>query len=281
MTTLRESIRHLKNDLIYRYYHYRISKSNYPDQVFMKKEPYKVLFILSHMRSGSSLLTHILISNPAIKGYGESHIQYESEADLKSLMYKIYVHNQEFTNLKDLGKLRMNHTYLLDKLLHDKKLLNKNLLKKNNFYFIFLIREPQRSLMSMLDHKPHWTQEDAVTYYTQRLLSLSEYAQLINDKQRSFLLNYEQLINDTEPVFDSLQNFLKTRESFSENYQVLNTTGKRHIGDFKENIRSGRIIRKPRPLNFSISPNLLEKGIKSYNDCYEILHQYCQIINHS
>ncbi len=279
MTNLREFIRHLKNDLIYRYYHFRISRSNYSDQVVMKKEPYKVLFILSHMRSGSSLLTHILISNPAIKGYGESHIQYESEADLKSLMYKTYFHNQEFTNLKDLGKLRMNHTYILDKLLHDKKLLNKNLLKKKNFYFIFLIREPQRSLMSMLDHKSHWTEEDAVSYYTQRLLSLSEYSQLINDKKRSFLLNYDQLINKSETVFSSLQNFLKTREAFSENYQILKTTGKRHVGDFKENIRSGRIIRNPRPLNFSISPDLIDKATNHFNDSYAILQKCCQTLN--
>lgn len=278
MTNLRKSIRHLKNDLIYRYYHFRISKSDHPDQVLMKKEPYKVLFILSHMRSGSSLLTHILISNPEIKGYGESHIQYESEANLKSLMYKAYFHNQEFTHLRDLGKLRMNHTYILDKLLHDKKLLNKNILKLSNFYFIFLVREPQRSLMSMLDHKPHWTEEDAVSYYTQRLLSLSEYAQLINDNDRSFFLNYDQLIDKSDAVFSSLQKFLKTDESFSEKYQVLKTTGKRNVGDFKENIRSGRIIRKPRPLNFSISPYLLEKATNSFNDSYTILQQCCQTL---
>ncbi|MDJ0660578.1 MAG: sulfotransferase family protein [Crocosphaera sp.] len=245
----------------------------------MKQEPYKVLFILSHMRSGSSLLTHILISNPAIKGYGESHIQYQLEADLRSLYYKAYFHNQEFTNLQDLGKLRMNHTYILDKLLHDKKLLNNNLLKSEDFYFIFLIREPNRSLASMLDHKPHWTQENAVDYYSQRLETLSKYSSIINSKKRSFFLTYDQLINKSEPVFTFLQNFLETQEGFSENYQVLNTTGKRNIGDFKENIRSGRIIRKPRPLDFSISPDLLEKAKNKFDECHKILHKSCQTLN--
>uniref|UniRef100_UPI0030DB8CFB hypothetical protein n=1 Tax=Cyanothece sp. BG0011 TaxID=2082950 RepID=UPI0030DB8CFB len=64
-----------------------------------------------------------------------------------------------------------------------------------------------------------------------------------------------------------------------ENYQILKTTGKRNIGDFKENIRSGRIIRKPRPLNFSISPHLLEKAKNSFKDSYVVLQQCCQTLN--
>ncbi len=279
MSNLRESIRHFKNDIIYRYYHFRITRSDNPEQVVMKKEPYKVLFILSHMRSGSSLLTHILISNPAIKGYGESHIQYQSEADLKSLLFKVYFHNQEFTNFQDLGKLRMNHTYILDKLLHDKKLLDKNLLKLDNFYFIFLIREPHRSLISMLDHKPHWTEKDAVNYYTQRLSSLSEYAQIINSKERSLFLTHNQLIHETDKTLKWLQNFLKTSEEFSENYQVLKTTGKRNVGDFKENIRSGRIIRKSRDININISQESLEKTLACYEKYRLELSHKCTIID--
>ncbi len=279
MKNLRNSIRNIKNDLIYRYYDFRIKNSQNPYQVLSKKEQYKVIFILSHMRSGSSLLTHLLISNPEIKGYGETHIQYEGDDNIKSLIYKIYFHNQQFTNLKDLGKLRMNHTYILDKLLHDKKLLNKDFLSKDNFYFIFLIREPQRSLVSMLDHKPHWQQEDAMNYYCQRLSTLSEYAKIINDQNRSIALTYTQLIDQTELVFKALQKFLRTDQGFSENYQVLNTTGKRNIGDFKENIRSGRIIRKPRELKFSISPHLLEESKETYQECIDILEQYCQVID--
>lgn len=279
MNNLRDSIRHLKNDLIYRYYNFRVKNSQNPYQVLAKKEPYKVIFILSHMRSGSSLLTHLLISNPEIKGYGESHIQYQIDENIQSLIYKTYFHNQQFTNLRDLGKLKMNHTYILDKLLHDKKLLNQDFLTKDNFYFVFLIREPQRSLVSMLDHKPHWQEEDAMNYYCQRLSTLSEYSKIIDDKNRSVALTYTQLINQTDDVFKALQHFLKTEEGFSENYQVLNTTGKRNIGDFKENIRSGRIIRKQRSINFSISPHLLKEAKGKFEQCSSILQQYCQIID--
>ncbi len=279
MVNLRHSLRLIKNDIIRRYYTFRIIKNRDPYQVALKKEPYKVLFILSHMRSGSSLLTHILISNPAIQGYGETHIRYQAEADLKRLLFNVYLHSQQFTNLKDLAKLRMNQTYILDKILHDHKLANKRLLELDNFYFIFLIREPTRTLMSMLDHKPHWNEENAINYYSQRLSTLSEYAEIINSKQKSFMLTYNQLIENSDLVFKSLQNFLKTPEVFSESYQVLETTGMRNVGDFKEKIRSGRIIKQPRKLDFSISPHVLETGINQFDHCYEILSKLCQTVD--
>ena len=279
LKSLRHSIRIFKNEIIERYFRLRINATRNPTQVLLKKGSYKVIFILGHMRSGSSLLTHILVSNPAIKGYGETHIQYQSEADLKKLISKIYCHSQEFKNIQDLAKLRMNHTYVLDKLLHDNKLLNENLLRSENFYFIFLLREPKRSLMSMLDQKPHWTEKDAERYYTQRLSTLQRYAKIINNKSRSLLLTHDQLIHKTNLVFETLQSFLNTSVEFSEKYQVLWTTGMRDVGDFKENIRSGRIIRQPRKLEISISPNLLEEKKHNFNQSYEILSQWCQTID--
>ena len=37
---------------------------------------YELLFVLGHMRSKSSLLVHLLNSNPEVLGYGETHIGY-------------------------------------------------------------------------------------------------------------------------------------------------------------------------------------------------------------
>jgi LPS sulfotransferase NodH len=39
---------------------------------------YEFVHILSHMRSGSTLLAHLLASHPEIIGYGETHIRYRS-----------------------------------------------------------------------------------------------------------------------------------------------------------------------------------------------------------
>lgn len=275
---LRQSIRSFKNDIISKYYKFRIHTPHTPYTILLKPHPYQVLFILSHMRSGSSLLTHLLVSNPEIIGIGETHIRYASEEDFKKLLMKLYWHEQEFRKVQDLINLRMNHRYVLDKVLHDSKFLGESFLESANVRSIFLIREPQRTLVSMLDHKPHWTEDDALSYYTRRLATLERYAKLINSKERSIFITHEQLIKNTDATFQTLQDFLKTKEGFSENYQILKTTGKRNVGDFKENIKSGRIVREARKIDIQVSSAITEKAEKAFAQCYQTLSEYCWTI---
>lgn len=262
----RHVIRTFKDNLIQNYFHWRIDTLNEPYQILFKKEPYRVLFILSHMRSGSSLLTHILTSNPEIIGYGETHLNYASEFDFKRLIYKVYWQRRDY---------KMEQRYVLDKVLHDNKFLNESFLNSQNLYNIFLLREPQRSLVSILDLKPHWNEEQAYDYYVKRLATLERYAKLINSKERTLLLDYDQLLENTDAVFKALQNLLGTKTEFSEQYQVFKTTGMRGIGDFSENLKSGRIIRKPRQLETKIAQDLVDRGIKSFKECSMTLAQYC------
>ena len=57
------------------------------------------VFIVSTMRSGSTLLNHILAQNNKFLSIGESHTVYQNKYDLKTLMlktlcyYKIYIFN--------------------------------------------------------------------------------------------------------------------------------------------------------------------------------------------
>ncbi len=272
---LRQSIRIYKNDLVQKYFHLRINQTNSPYQVLFKPGEYKILFILSHMRSGSSLLTHLLISNPAIIGYGETHIQYSSEADFKRLIYQAYWQSQEFRKFDDLQNLKMNHQYILDKVLHGNKFLKEDFLTSENLYVIFLVREPERTVASMLDQKPHWSEDDAVRYYNGRLVELERYSKIINSKERTLLLTHDQIINQSELVFQGLQNFLGTEVGFSEEYKILKTTGMRSVGDFKENIKSGRIVRKNRELNIVISPEAIHSTNYKFTQCLGYLSKFC------
>jgi hypothetical protein len=130
----------------------------------------------------------------------------------------------------------------------------------------------------MLDHKPHWTEADAFSYYTRRLATLERYAKLIDSKERSLVVTHEQLIKNTNLTFAGLQNFLKTKEGFSENYEILKTTGMRDVGDFKENIKSGRIVREARKIDIQVSPERVEKASIAFDRCYQVLSEYCQVI---
>lgn len=275
----RESIRHLKNDVIHKYYKLRINTTNTPYTILLKSNPYKVLFILSHMRSGSSLLTHLLITNPEIIGCGETHLNYSSENDFKKLLMKLYNQVQEFSTVQDLKNLRMNHQYVLDKVLHNNKFIDESFLESDNIRSIFLIREPKKTLLSLLDLKPHWAEDDALCYYIGRLAALEKYAKRINNKEWSFAITYQQLLDNTNLTFEGFQDFLKTKEGFSEKYEVLKTTGKQNFGDSKENIKTGRIIRETRKIDIQVSPEAIKKAQQAFDQCCQTLFEYCRVID--
>ena len=259
---LAQPLESLKTKLLYHYFNFRINGIADPYRVRLRQQPYKIIFILSHMRSGSSLFSHILNSNPEIIGYGETHINYQSEADLKALQFKVYW---------QLKNPQMCHTYILDKILHDHKIVNTDILRSPHIYTIFLIREPQKTLASILDIKPDWSEEKAVKYYCDRLETLGDYAKIIGDTRSYFFLTYDQLINGSEQVFLDLQKFLKTASGFSEEYQILKTTGKRGIGDSTEKIKAGRILKSERKLDITISPEASARAMQIFTKCQDQL----------
>ncbi len=261
-------LRRLKDPLIRTYFNARIEGSADPYRIRWRSQPLRPLLILGHMRSGSSLLVHLLNSNPEILGYGETHITYESAADFKRLLQRVYAQHHDYG---------MGQTYVFDKLLHDQKLANDDLLHAPLTRALFLLREPTRSLASMLDIKPHWQASDALDYYVNRLATLTRYAEILG-RERGALVEYEQILADSQAVFALLQDFLGTRAGFSEQYQVTATTGMRGVGDSSEQIKAGRIVRKERRLDRAseITPELAEKAAHSYQHCRAVLQQHCR-----
>lgn len=242
---------------------------------FKGKEPPLKLFILSHMRSGSSLLTHILNTNPEVLGFGETFTQYSSEKDFYQLMAEVH-----FT----LRQFRVSETYLLDKILHDRihghgLINNSDILKSDKTFVIFLIREPESSLASMIKLMQNLNQEKALDYYTGRLLSLENYAKLIDNKDRCFLLTYDQLCHQTESVLKRLQEFLNVQHAFSEQYQILRTTGRKYVGDSSSKIQAGKIMKKNKTPDIHLLPHVIEKATKAFNQCYASLSDYCLMID--
>ncbi len=274
----RQRIREYKNELVQTYFNYRIEAANQPYGVALRANPYRFLLLLSHMRSGSSLLTHLLTTNPEVIGYGETHTNYADANDFKVLLKKVYWQAQDFRTLGDVQNLRMNHQYVMDKVLHNKKFLNHDFLQSEQVYAIFLLREPERSLASIADLKPHWNQQDTIEYYTERMTMLLDYAQLINNPDRMLVVTYEQLLDDTPKVLTTLQQFLQTRTPFTEEYKVLKTTGMKGVGDSKGKIKAGKIVRSQRQLSQSFPLELIERAKQVHSQCQQELMQLCQSI---
>lgn len=261
--------RRFKDQILRHYYAFRIDYPQNPYAIALRRSPYQVLFILSHMRSGSSLLTHLLVTNPDIIGYGETHLNYATESDFKQLLHRVYW---------TVRGLRMNHTYVLDKLLHDSKLQDP-LLQSSHIRAIFLVREPASTLASLLKLKEHWSEAKAVLYYVDRLATLERYAQIINDSQtsntpRSLFFTYQNLLNDTQGVFQILQEFLDVPSSFSETYDLMPLTGFKGVGDSSSNIKAGRILRDREKPTITVSETALKQSWLAFEKCCATLSQY-------
>lgn len=230
------------------------------------RPPYEYLFLLSHVRAGSSLLSLILGNNPGICGYGETMLRYQTADDLRLLTGN---------NLYRLQPLRLpgNERYMFDKLVHDDLLepAEVPMLVENRSKFVFLIREPAgaiRSLMSMVKG-----QDDtlATSLYVLRLHTLEQYAAALSGLEVAFLLSYEDLIERTENALAGLAAHLELREPLSETYDVLPPMKVRKVGHYQK-MHYGQIDRgAPASAPALIAPRNLDVAWNAYKECWSAL----------
>ena len=204
-----------------------------------------VIFIFSHMRSGSTLLCHILNTNPGICGYGESRIRYRSENELLTLASRL---GDFFGNDANMSR------YIFDKLLHDEMLVDEGLLHSQKIRCIFLLRSPEEAIQSTIRLYAglSWpmTPFQANEYFTDRLATMIKYATIVNEKNRCFLLTYHQLLYKTGNVFRALEDWLGLDAPLREDYVQHKATGVIGVGDPSSTIKMGRIVR---PLKLEVS----------------------------
>lgn len=228
----------------------------------------RYLFILSHMRSRSSVLSHLLGSNIDICGYSELHKSYLRYSDILLLKTGLQ---------KSLG-CDLNGKYLLDKLLHNKYCVSSDVLRSVSPKIIILLREPEATIQSIIKMKqnssdlsfdPAIAAVHAVKYYCERLKYLSEFA--ANLRQDFFLLDSSDLIDNTSQSLARITEWLGLDFSLVSEYMLFNNTGKPGFGDPSENIMSGRLFRTIVTSEFEISGKLLSKSRLAFEDCMSTL----------
>ncbi len=248
----------------------------------LRKHRVNVLFILSHQRSGSSLLVHCLNTNRAVVGYGETFMHYASERDFRRLPFSVMVKTR---------RLIASNRYVVDKLLYDELLADPGLLLSPRVFAILLIREPAGALRSMINapklngwpqrpeaNKDYVDQDNALKYYSSRLRSLEEYARTMNSKRRSFFVTYDDLLNSTGPLFRSLAEFLEVAGSFSEQYGILRTTGRPGYGDVSDNIRRGFVDRNIRRPSCEVMSHVMADASIAFERCCAVLSKHCSVV---
>ena len=139
--------------------------------VFLGKKNY--IFVVSHMRSYSSLLCHILGSHKEISGYAEMHNPYVRRADLIRLRYRVFS-----TNNKTL-----EGRYILDKVLHNKSFIDSAILNLDNVKQLVMLRAPEDTMKSIINmgvniykdqDKWYADPEKVLAYYKERLAHIQK-----------------------------------------------------------------------------------------------------------
>lgn len=209
---------------------------NAPTSLISPKEN---IFILSHMRSTSSLLSHVLSAHEQICGHKELHSSYTKASHLIKTKASLFEERQSYEQAD----------YLLDKLLHNRLVIDEKIFKKLPKY-IFLLRNPERTMSSMIKMHLEYNDESSIykleEYYLNRLEALIDY--WLELKGEKIFISSEQLTDNTSETLDSLSHFLGLDTPLSEHYSVYTDTGKGGIGDPSHNIKAGKIL-KSTPVN--------------------------------
>ncbi|MCE7992759.1 MAG: sulfotransferase [Roseivirga sp.] len=213
------------------------------------------IFVMGHMRSGSSLLSHLLLSNTQINGLGESNAIYQTPPELWRLALK--------SQLK--ARRLSKNSFYLDQINHNEKTPNYELLKNENIKVILLIRNPQETVASIMklaeEYYEPWTQQRAEKYLTDRYKGLITIARLLPE-ERVIWVEYEKLTEQSDSTLDSLSNFLSLKSKLKAQYDTFGFTGKH--GDPSDKLRSGKVgARSPGKNTIEVS----EQCSKVYARC--------------
>lgn len=233
------------------------------------------LWVLSLMRSGSSLLTHLLVSHPGIEGFGECWIRYESILDFQELIARVRLYNT-LERLRRRSPCRAQGARIvLDKLLHNTLLPYPELLNHPQLKLIFLLRQPRDVVSSLLRAGkpfPHsGTPKAAAGYCTSRLKALERYAVSIREPRKSVMLHYETLLHRTHDTLRGLQAFLRLEQPLTESYEPNIASGLPGLGDPTKLIKTGRVIKNHKPPACDLPEDLLRDCNRQYNLCQETL----------
>ncbi|MFT3922625.1 MAG: hypothetical protein QM778_08840 [Myxococcales bacterium] len=235
--------------------------------------PKQYLLVLSHMRSHSSLLAHILGSHPGVTGHAEMHCRYSTPLDLVKLRCRVIVDNG--------GQL--TGQYVLDKVLWSHLHIDERILCRPDLKVVFLLRDAPSTLRSIVNlgvgfDFGHWYRDASKVsdYYVERLRTLRGLADTLHSSGRtSFFLHSSELVDDSDAVLADLGRWLGLQEPLRPQYDVFDTTGRRNAGDPSEHIKARTIVKSRPTHDFDLDPALVQVASRAHDECLDALRRVC------
>jgi len=226
-------------------------------------DQYARIFLLSHMRSFSSLAGHILGSHPQVNGYYEMHLSYDEPQALERQLARYLEH--------DVPKA--GSRYLFDKLLHDEYRLRLERLGIPGVKILVALREPEQSIRSIVSlfarkqaGEPYASPLAAANYYIERVSTLAGFCRAAG--RGCFYYDAEMLQDAPGILLPALERWLDLDSPLRDRYAVFSQTGKDRAGDSSETIRTGRIDTARRDYSgIPIPGEVLLRARQVYRDC--------------
>ena len=228
----------------------------------------KFVFLLSHMRSYTSLTGHIFGSHAEIEGYYEMHKGYFS---WKSLYHAKLLYYSSHT-------IKKSATFLFDKILHNEHYMAPEVLNRADVKPLISIRNPKETIPSIVRHfnkvnsSHEFTDIDIATnYYITRLETLANLSHKIH--KNYFYFDAETIKTDTLSLLNALSHYLELTIDLSPEYQKMERTGKRFSGDSSGELLSGKIQKAEKTItDGNILPaDLLSKANQAYLNARTII----------
>lgn len=232
------------------------------------------VLVVSHMRSYSSLLCHILGSHGEISGHAEMMQSYSRPVDLLRLRYRVHREN----NRQLEGRL------ILDKILHNRLAISHKVLDHRRVALVFLLRRPEDTIRSIINmgrtlSRVEWyfDQEKVLAYYRGRLERMAKLAR--SGKARRVFLESERILDDTSCVLSHLSRWLGLTSDLKEPYKIFESTGRPGRGDPSQRIREGRVIRRRDSLDhITLDADVAGQARDSHEACCAALRDHCQLL---
>jgi len=185
----------------------------------------RAVFLLGHMRCGSTALSHVLCGHRAVSGYGEAHIAYDRPAALGVLAL----------NQWRRGAWKPGARYLFDKILHARY----DSAVDPGFFgarAIFLVREPRESILSIrklfaaIGSNEYANDESAADYYENRIEQLAKLWHRF-DPARRIGISYSVMTENPTDILQRASLLLQLDPPLANRYEQPGTVMARGAGD--------------------------------------------------
>lgn len=229
----------------------------------------RIALVLSHMRSGSSLLLHLLLQHPDVAGAGERNQRYRSHRDFDRLAADAYLAQRRFPRRARVFVDQINHDRFLDR---------PSLLEDAEVRPVFLLRRPKASLASMvrvLGRHYDFDLDAAERYYRRRLAGLGRLAEG-TPRNRAIVIRYEGLVDRPEPALAKLAAHLELGPPrLDSTYPTHRFTGR--SGDPSPRIRHGRIAPGP-TRDLALSADAASRLESDYDRLHALLEDRFEVV---